>query len=245
VSSSRDRGALFAESIASEDEALAAAGLEELRSAPPSVLDEVARRLEATLAAGGPEAARACAQLARGGARRFGGEAWQRLMRALTEAQAAGVPGAQTAFQSVVMHGPDPEHVRKLREERASRPVGPVRQLLSVASRIWVWVALPMACVLLGVAGAAVEPTGYSLLPLAIGVPVTLVSFVALDAFLRRCPRCRLWLGGRLLALVKTGTSTESVHVQAASGGTETVQRSVSTFRRDWRCVRCGHAWST
>lgn len=118
---------------------------------------------------------------------------------------------------------------------------GLARRVASCLTRPWVigFVWLPALFLLLAI--ATVDHTGFRLAASA-GLALALAGVVAWEAYARRCPSCRRWLGGMPVGLRHTGSSTESVRV-ATTHGTASVARRVNEYATLLRCVHCGTRW--
>ena len=192
---------------------------ETLREAPPKVTDAVAKQLVGVLRKGGDQA-RACADALydRKGPR-FGELAHTKLSLAL---QRAGTrdpdAGTQHAF---VSRGRDGQYWRKLEDSRPPGNPHPVARVLSVTRSWWTWPVFGMALAILipMIAGGGTGRTvGASVLVGMIAVAIVL------DAFRRRCPRCRKLLGADLLSRIRKSPD----------------HPPTSTFR----CAHCRCKWS-
>lgn len=242
--SNKDEGRRLALALSTGDPAASAEARAALSRAPPSITDPAAKQLIALLAKGGTPAESICQALAEPDAPRFGGASFSRLLLALTEAQSKGgtLQGLATqASTNMFGRGPDDDYIRKLEDDRPPASARLPLRILSVGRRIWVWVVFGMAS--LFAIPAMVSGSGTAILGVA-GLTLLAVVVVIIDAFKRRCPSCHTLLAGQLLSIVQDGSYTSTVAVQTTRG-TEMVDQTVNTHRRTWRCVECGHRWST
>jgi hypothetical protein len=220
----RAHGASLAEDLISDDKGVASSAQRELRTAAPLVSDAAAKVLVRYLRGGGPKAQHVCRALADADAPSFGGKSWSRLFKAFTKLTGSkdSSPLAQAAMQRVVSRGPDQGYQRRREEAAAaSTSTSLPRRILSVMTRAWVIVVLGIPA-LFGVILIATTPS------LRIHAILALLSLAAvvvvIDAFTRRCPRCRKLLAGKRLSIV---SDNYGGHVLS------------------WSCVFCDHRWKT
>lgn len=149
------------------------------------------------------------------------------------------------AAVAVSSRGADGQYVRKLQQSRANGSPHPVLRILSVAKQIWV-IGLVL---LVGLVGLVVVPTDLydpTMLPtIAAGLGIVAVLIVVIDAFKRRCPKCRTLLAGDVISIVRTGSWTNYDKVTTSSGGSAHVGHTVHTHGTTWRCVHCGARWGS
>lgn len=216
----------------------------ELASVSPAVSDATARALARRLRARDFDAVAVCKLLGDARPPRFSPTAVRKLMLALMAAERAGGglgDAAGRAFTTFMVKGHDPDHLRKVQEARGSGSTSLVRRVLSVATRLWVWVVF---AVLVMMVLASVEMRTLSWSQALLGVMLGAAAMVCIDAFVRRCPRCRAWLAGHLLSIVQDGTR-ERTSVVSTSQGSASVTETFNTHRLDWKCVFCQHRWHT
>lgn len=151
--------------------------------------------------------------------------------RALAEAESALVEAQRPTKRQA--KGPKPKsqasrvradvNPKESADTEAAAPRGRRRRasIFSVFTRAWVIVVLGLpalvAIPMMLSSRALRVPVGLGLLGLAILV-------ITIDAFRRRCPKCRILLGGRLERLVNDDYGD---HV------------------RHWQCASCAHRWKT
>jgi hypothetical protein len=210
-----------------------------LKTAPPKVTDRVAKLLVQRVKRGGADADAICVALIRKDFPRFGPQSFSRLIVGL---QLAGRTDASVA---VSMRGPDGQYLRKMEESRANGSTHPALRVLSVAKQIWViMLFLPVGLgLLVAMPSVRSDPSLVPLLGAGLGVLVVLV--IIIDAFKRRCRKCRKLLAGDTLRVVRTGSYTSYDSVATTSGGTTQVGKEVHTHSTTWGCVHCGHRWTT
>ncbi|HLT36596.1 MAG TPA: hypothetical protein VK034_09925 [Enhygromyxa sp.] len=210
-----------------------------MKTAPPKVTDRVAKLLVRTVERGGPDADAICVALTRKDFPRFGPQSYSRLMVGL---QLAGRIDASLA---VTTRGPDGQYRRKLEESRANGSTNPALRVLSVAKQIWVIMLFMLVGLglLVTIPSVRSDPSLIPLLGAGLGVLVVLV--IIIDAFKRRCRKCRKLLAGDVLSIVRTGSYTSYDMVTTTSGGTAQVDKEVHTHSTTWGCVHCGHRWTS
>jgi len=237
----KELGRHLAQNLVAEDEKTSSDAKARLRDASPRAADFTAKELVSFIKKGGASAEAACRALSDKQGHHFGGKSWARLFKALMKAQEKRVPLAEQAFAAVVSRGPDPKYLQKLDKHKPPASAHIVPRVLSVGKRIWVWVVCSFP-----VFFAAIEifTGGAWALHAALGLVVLAVVVVLIDAFLRRCPACKKMLAGDLMSIAKSGSYTRSVTVQSSSGPAS-VDQTVDTHDRNWRCVSCNHRWTT
>jgi hypothetical protein len=215
----------------------------ELASVSLAAGDATAGALAHRLRARGADAVAVCKLLGDPTPPRFSPTAVRKLMLALKTAERAGgdLGDAARGASTFVLHGHDPDHLRKLQEARGRRSTSLVRRILSVATRIWVWVAFGMLVIMVL---ASVDMGALSWSQALVGLMFVAAAMVCIDAFVRRCPSCRAWLAGHLLSIVQDGTR-QTTSVISTSQGHVSVTETMNTHRRDWQCVFCQHRWHT
>jgi len=206
----------------SDDEETAARARRDLGDADPAVSDAVAKVLARALRTKGPDADRACRAFIDYDSPLFGGSAYSRIFRAfmkLTGGLTGARPQAEAAMAAFVKYGVDPRHLRKKEKAKAAAPVSLPRRILSVFTRAWVIVVFGLPA-LFGVITMVSEPYAIPLVAAGLGVLATVC--VAIDSYMRRCPKCRRLLAGKLLSIVGDNY-----------GG----------HTRSWSCAFCKHGW--
>ena len=206
--------------------------LAQLVDAPTDVSDAVAEGLADAVQHGGPNAHTVGSLLARSDAPRFGPRAHQVLLMAMISAQAAEAlaPEIQMGlFGKWAEHGIDPNYGRKRAIERGP---GLLTRVASVFTRAWV---LAFGLLLVIFAASLLFAGQWTV---ALG---TLAAFsatvVLVDARLRRCPKCKTWLGGQLLAIEDDGVYDQRVSENG-------IVHEYNRHRRSWRCASCHHEWT-
>lgn len=77
---------------------------------------------------------------------------------------------------------------------------------------------------------------------IAIGFGVAALLAVTIDAFVRRCPKCRTLLGGVVTGLRAAGSYTDSVMVDTSAGPAR-IDQTRTTWATRLRCAHCDHEW--
>jgi hypothetical protein len=147
--------------------------------------------------------------------------------RELTEARAM-LDQAQRARSAPPAQPKVDETPRPNRTQRAvervptQRPsAGIVRRVLSVFGRVWVIVLFGMPA-FIALLYLVIAPSSWPTVVAGLGGLATVVVLV--DGVLRRCRRCRRWLGAKQRSQMRTSHATRVV---------------------DWQCYFCGHNWQT
>lgn len=217
-------GRRLADELIAGDGAVVKQAKAELRGAHTKVSDAAAKQLARYVRGRGPKAEAVCRVLAHNDAPRFGGRGWAKLFRALL--RASSKPGleslAQGALANNLMHGPAKSWLKRKQAEReAEASTNLLWRALSVFKRAWVIVVFGMPA-LFYVILLLTQPSIW-LYP-TIGMVVLALFCIAVDAYLRRCPRCRKALAGKLLSIVGDNYGGHTL---------------------SWSCVFCKRRWKT
>lgn len=112
-------------------------------------------------------------------------------------------------------------------------------RLASVFVRAWVLAVLGPALLIAIPVFALSAPTRAVI---AIGTGVASVLAVSIDAFLRRCPRCRKLLAGVVESIHAAGSYTTSVLVDSSAGSAR-IDQTRTSYAHRFRCAHCDHVW--
>lgn len=234
--SAKQQAQRLVEALGSGDSAAQAEAIKTLKTALPPVTDRVAKLLVKTVRRGGPPADAICTALVRKDFPRFGPLSYSKLIVGL---QYANRPAASLAVST---RGPDGKYLAKVQESRANGSTHPALRILSVAKQIWV-IMLFGLILMIAIPSAFIDPTIVPMLGAGLGILALLT--IIIDAFKRRCRKCRKLLAGDVISIVRTGSYTAYDTVETGSGSTARVGREVHTHATTWRCVHCGHRWGS